>query len=439
MRNQVLGQMERKTLRWRLAWFVPFNVVVFGVLWARGEPGLRAVAQLLSLLVCVSVALYPRREIRASAWPFFWHAVHYFIGLSITGALMSPLTPMGLPMVASAAVILESRRSRWIVVGTFLAGFALLAYVSRFCAWGCLPKPLAGEAHEASLDYQVVAATTLAFTVVSLVRIGTFVTDAYTQIALELAARREELFEESEDYARSLEGVAARLAHEVKNPLAAIKGLSTHVARNTDDAKTAERLAIVAQEADRLQGIVDGFLGFTRGLDDLRPAPVRAYEIARELLLLLETRAGDMGVTLEVMGDERAEVVADARKIRQALLNVVLNALQASPRGGKVTLAVARSGPETVRIRVVDRGAGMTRQILERIRKPYFTTRSGGSGLGVAIARALVEQHDGRMLIESEPGKGTTVTIELPTAGPAAVAKLPGVGRAPKEESSPPS
>jgi len=166
---------------------------------------------------------------------------------------------------------------------------------------------------------------------------------------------------------------------------------------------------------------------------------VRAYEIARELLLLLETRAGDMGVTLEVLGDERAEVVADARKIRQALLNVVLNALQASPRGGKVTLAVARSGPETVRIRVVDRGAGMTKQVLERIRKPYFTTRSGGSGLGVAIARALVEQHDGRMLIESEPGKGTTVTIELPTAGPAVVATLPGVGATRKEESSPPS
>jgi len=211
------------------------------------------------------------------------------------------------------------------------------------------------------------------------------------------------------------------------------------MARSTGDAKTAERLAIVAQEADRLQGIVDGFLGFTRGLDDLRPAPTRPYEIAHELLLLLETRAGDMGVTLEVLGDERAEVIADARKLRQALLNIVLNALQASPRGAKVTIAVARGGPETVRIRVVDRGVGMSKQVLERIRKPYFTTRAGGSGLGVAIARALVEQHEGQMLIESEPDKGTTVSIELPTAGPAVVAKLPGLGGPPKEESPPPS
>jgi signal transduction histidine kinase len=439
VRNQVLGQMERKTLRWRFAWFVPFNVVAFGVLWARGEPGLRAVAQLVSLVVCVSVALYPRKEMRGSAWPFFWHAVHYFIGLSITGALASPLIPMGLPMVASSAVILEHRRSKWIVAGTFLVGFLAMGLVSGFCAWGCLPRPLSRDGMHPSIDFYVVAAVTLTFTVISLVRIGLFVTDAYTQIALELAARREELFEESEDYARSLEGVAARLAHEVKNPLAAIKGLSTHVARSTGDAKTAERLAIVAQEADRLQGIVDGFLGFTRGLDDLRPAPVRPHEVARELLLLLEPRAGEMGVALEVLGDERVEVVADARKLRQALLNVVLNALQASPRGAKVTLAVARGGPETVRIRVVDRGAGMSKQVLERIRKPYFTTRSGGSGLGVAIARALVEQHEGQMLIESEPGKGTTVTIELLIAGPTAVAKLPGVGGPREEESSPPS
>src|SRR5258708_24226124 len=148
---------------------------------------------------------------------------------------------------------------------------------------------------------------------------------AHERIALEPAARREELCDESEGRTRALEGIAARLAHEVKNPLAAIKGLSIHVARNATDPKVSERLSIVAAEADRLQAIVDGFLSFSRGLDDLKLARTKPQEIAREISLLLETRAADGGVALEVTGDAGVSVNADARKIRQALLNLVLN------------------------------------------------------------------------------------------------------------------
>ncbi|HEX4512288.1 MAG TPA: ATP-binding protein, partial [Polyangiaceae bacterium] len=244
------------------------------------------------------------------------------------------------------------------------------------------------------------------------------------------AARREELFTDAESNTRALEGVAARLAHEVKNPLAAIKGLSVHMARGAADAKTAERLGIVAQEADRLQSIVDGFLDFTRGLDDLRVARIVPYDVARELVVLLETRSEETGVAIEVVGDERAAVIADTRKIRQALLNVVLNAMQASLPDSKVTIAVARASPDVLRVRVVDRGEGMKPAVLERIRKPHFTTRSGGSGLGLAITRAIVEQHGGTLVIESAEGKGTTVTIELLESGPpasAGAAKLPGI------------
>ncbi|HEY2369276.1 MAG TPA: ATP-binding protein, partial [Polyangiaceae bacterium] len=128
--------------------------------------------------------------------------------------------------------------------------------------------------------------------------------------------------------------------------------------------------------------------------------------------------------------DERAAVIADARKIRQAMLNVVLNAMQASPPGSRVTIAIARATPDVLRVRVVDHGEGMKPAVLDRIRKPHFTTRAGGSGLGLAITRAIVEQHGGKLVIESVEGKGTTVTIELLEAGPPAsaeAAKLPGV------------
>jgi signal transduction histidine kinase len=236
----------------------------------------------------------------------------------------------------------------------------------------------------------------------------------YERVALELAERREELCSENEDRTRAIEGIAARLAHEVKNPLAAIKGLSLHMSRNACDAKQAERLAIVAAEADRLQSIVDGFLSFSRGFDDLKVGPTNPHEIARELALLLETRAADNGIVLKVTGDETISVNADARKLRQALLNLVLNAMQASPRGRSVTVDIGRSCGEMIKIKVVDEGVGMTSDVLDRIRKPYFTTKEGGSGLGVAVARGLIEQHGGQLRYESSAGRGTTVTIELP-------------------------
>ncbi len=415
VRRHVLSRMYEKSFRWRLVWFLPFEVLAFWVIWSRDDHA-------LPLFVFVSTlalsGLAATARFRGRALPFVAHVVHWVVGAALTGGVASPLLPMGLPVVASAALVLESRRDALLVTGAFALATGALVF-----GWPHLPYPALLEHHAPEM-----LAGSMAFTAVVMLRFGLDVTEAYTGLALELAARREELFTDAESNTRTLEGVAARLAHEVKNPLAAIKGLSVHMARGAADAKTAERLGIVAEEADRLQSIVDGFLDFTRGLDDLRVARIVPYDVARELLVLLETRSEETGVAIEVVGDERAAVIADARKIRQALLNVVLNALQASPPDSKVTIAVARASPDVLRVRVVDRGEGMKPAVLERIRKPHFTTRTGGSGLGVAITRAIVEQHGGKLVIESAEGKGTTVTIELLESGPptsAEAARLP--------------
>src|SRR5690606_28328707 len=122
--------------------------------------------------------------------------------------------------------------------------------------------------------------------------------------------------------------------------------------------------------------LVDGFLSFSRGVDELSVGPTKPYEIARELSLLLETRAADAGVTIEVRGSRELSLDADPKKLRQALLNLVLNAMQASPKGGAITLEIAKScGDGAAVVRVMDRGAGMTPEILDRIRKPYYTTK----------------------------------------------------------------
>jgi signal transduction histidine kinase len=158
---------------------------------------------------------------------------------------------------------------------------------------------------------------------------------------------------------------------------------------------------------------VDGFLSFSRGLDELKLAPLKPYEVVRELAVLLETRASEAGVMLDVSGDPALTLYADARKLRQILLNVVLNSIQASPQGATVHVAVG-ADCEGARITVHDDGTGMTPEVLERIRKPHFTTKEGGTGLGVAVARGLIEQHGGRLEFKSASGRGTTVAIVLP-------------------------
>jgi two-component system, NtrC family, sensor histidine kinase HydH len=416
LRRRVFEDMGRASARWRLTWVLPFHSVVILLLVAHGESAARAVVQaiVVAVLGLMLVARVLWTDWRLKATSFLVGVGAYFIMLATTGGLSSPLLVTGALIMMFAAVTL--RDPPWLrqfVFAAFLVGFVALAVFSRTLV-GALAGPLAERAGWSSPEYVTIALMSALLAMVGVYGFGCNITRGYERAALELAERREELCSENEDRTRELEGMAARLAHEVKNPLAAIKALSTHMARNTSEATTAERLGIVAAEADRLQSIVDGFLSFSRGLDDLNLAPVKPYEVVRELAVLLESRASEAGVTIDVSGDKAVEVPADVRKLRQALLNLVLNAIQASPRGATVRVQVGAE-PVGGRITVHDDGVGMTPEVLERIRKPYFTTKDGGTGLGVAVARGLVEQHGGRLEFKSASGKGTTVVISLPT------------------------
>jgi signal transduction histidine kinase len=120
---------------------------------------------------------------------------------------------------------------------------------------------------------------------------------------------------------------------------------------------------------------------------------------------------------LEVTGRADLEIVADSRKLHRALFYLTMNAVQASVPRQTVSIEVgASSAGDTAEIKVIDRGEGMTNETLERLKRPPFASRKGGAGLGVAVARALIEQHGGRLAYQSKPGLGTTATIELPLA-----------------------
>ncbi len=413
LRRQLLQEMNKTDSVSRLLYIVPFNVLIVVVLAARGLSPMRLAIQVTAVLIWTVLFTWQmRRSTKQSHFGMFTAMAGFFLASASTGGLASPLLVTSVPLLVAAAFLPVTAAMRAGIFFTYAFGCITMGVLSR-TPIGELTTPLTADGHYASVEYLIVLGTSLAMTVKMIFHTGEKVTVLNERLAYEIAIRREQVCSESTEQTRALEGMAARLAHEVKNPLAAIKGLSVHMSRAATDPKTAERLAIVAAEADRLQGIVDGFLSFSRGLDDLEITQTRPMELAREITILFETRAADQGVSLEASGDETLSVNVDARKLRQSLINLVTNALQASPAGGKVVLRV-ENAQERARIHVVDRGEGMAAETLERIKRPHYTTREGGSGLGIAIARGLVEQHGGELKYDSTLGRGTIVTIDLP-------------------------
>ena len=406
VRRRVFEEMFDVTSKKRLAFMLPFHTIVMVVMATHDAARMTLALYALSVFACLLALPVAERNRGGLAAVATVVSVGGLIGwIACTGGLNSPLVFSAVPWMVGMLMNPAMGRKRGFGICLVVVGFAVLTFV------GPWPMPLQAT----SAAWKGLAFTAILMASASVVKMGFAMAVAYERIALELAVRREEIADESEGRTKALEGIAARMAHEVKNPLAAIKGLSIHVARQSEDPKIKERLTIVAAEAERLQEIVDGFLSFSRGLDELNVAATKPFEIARELSLLLETRAADAGVTFDVRGSRQLELEADGRKLRQALLNLVLNAMQASPRGSTVTLEVAKSCSDGAAvIKVMDRGGGMTREILDRIQKPYYTTKEGGTGLGIAVARGIIEQHGGTLKFESTSGRGTTTVVTLP-------------------------
>lgn len=420
VRQRVFASMKDATSRRRTALMVPFLLLVLPIFVAHGESVVRLIIQAAAFGVCLAgLSISERTHGTKSFIAFLASGASVLVGVANTGGLASPLLLSTVPFLIACAMNPNLDRKRYGLLAFFLAGFIAMALASSPAFAELVPN-----LHWTDGEFIAISLLSATMAAVAVFNMGRSISIAYERIALELAVRREELCDESEGRTRALEGIAARLAHEVKNPLAAIKGLSTHVARSAVDEKVKERLTIVAAEAERLQEIVEGFLSFSRGLDDLSVGPAKPYDIARELSLLLETRAADAEVALEVRGSRELTLNADGKKLRQALLNLVLNAMHASSKGTTVALEIAKNCADGAAvIRVVDRGAGMSPEILERIQRPYYTTKEGGSGLGIAVARGIIEQHGGTLRFESVEGRGTTATVTLPACAMEAQAK----------------
>jgi signal transduction histidine kinase len=211
--------------------------------------------------------------------------------------------------------------------------------------------------------------------------------------------------------------LGVKIAHELKNPLTGVKALVQLGLRNPAERASHARLAVVEKELARMHEILCRYLASTRPLDGLEPARVALGPLVADTLQLLSARASDARVRLHARGD--ATVDADPRRLREALLNLISNALEATPPGGEVTVEVRDAAGEA-EVVVRDTGRGMPAEVLRRVGTPFFTTREEGTGLGVVLARSVIALHGGSLRYESEPGKGTTVRATLPRTARAA-------------------
>jgi len=208
------------------------------------------------------------------------------------------------------------------------------------------------------------------------------------------------------EHARELVSMTGEIAHELKNPLASIKGLAALLARDLD-GRSAERLAVLRTEVDRMQETLDTFLDLSRPLVPLAEVDVELAGLATEVSTLCDGLLRARDLTLRVEGRHTARV--DRRKLRQVLVNLVQNAIEAAPAGSEVVVQVEPDG-----FRVLDRGPGLPPGLAERVFEPGVTTRPRGNGLGLAIARGLVRQHGGELASSDRDGGGTAASVVLP-------------------------
>ena len=210
--------------------------------------------------------------------------------------------------------------------------------------------------------------------------------------------------------------MAGGVAHEVRNPLSSIKGLALLLKNKfMAGSKEQDTADLLIQETERMNRTITEMLSFTRPTD-LRLDRIDLAALLQRSLQLIKTEADDnrIATTLEVAG-AMLPVSGDVDRLQQVMMNVLLNAMQAMEQGGRLTVALAnKEDGQSVILRINDTGAGIAAELLPQVFYPYFTTKQGGTGIGLSISQKIIVDHGGSIELESEPGTGTTVTILLP-------------------------
>jgi two-component system sensor histidine kinase HydH len=208
--------------------------------------------------------------------------------------------------------------------------------------------------------------------------------------------------------------MAAGVAHELRNPLSSIKGLALLLkSKSSDEGSSVETADILVQEVERLNRSIEELLDYAK--------PAKLNKISLDINVVVEKTiqlvAMDMqaqGISLDsYLTEGLPEIMIDEDKLNQVFLNLFLNGIQAMADGGILTVSSIRRG-DAIAVVIEDTGSGVAESDLGRVFDPYFTTKNDGTGLGLAMSSKIVEEHEGKIILTSGPGKGTRVEVILP-------------------------
>ncbi len=213
--------------------------------------------------------------------------------------------------------------------------------------------------------------------------------------------------------------LAGGLAHEIKNPLSTIRLNMELLAEDLAELETPagrrslKRVEVVRRECQRLQSLLDDFLSYAR-VRRLNLVPTDLNHQIEDVLDFFAPEAAEAGVeVVRYLDPDLPRVMLDRQALRQALLNLIINAKQAMPDGGQLVVRTAADGA-TVAINLIDTGCGIDDQTLSKMFEAFYSTKPNGSGLGLPTTEKIVAAHGGQIRVQSEVGRGTQITIELP-------------------------
>ena len=354
---------------------------------------IQGTSRIRGVIVAAGILLISALHLATPVSDLHWHNIFqhlYYLPIVFAGLSSGWLGGLGAAILAGI-----SNAPHNILTLQILPNYAIdqLLDVPVFCAAGVLTGVLAERGRKQRADLE---------------RTTRRLTEVYQELQdnFERMKRSERLF--------ALGQLSAGLAHEIRNPLASVAGAAGILQRNRNlGPKDIECLEIISKECQRLNRLVGNFLDFARPRTP-HYQQIDIVPVLDSVLALANHASGSQRIELrKEVFPQLPTVETDPELLKQVLLNLIMNAIQAMPDGGEVVVS-ALPRHDRILIQVKDRGVGIKPEDRDRIFDPFFTTKDNGSGLGLSVAHQIVEQHGGMLTAEANPERGMTFSVSLP-------------------------